>query len=675
MRKKGLALMCVAMMALSLAGCGNKAEPVSTTPAKTETEQTKAESGTEAQKETTAAETGAVDLSQKESPMLAEKVTAGELPPLEERLPEEGEAMVETMDSLGQYGGSIKFAVEKASWNTGKPIEQGLFRFKTDGTVEPNVAKGYDVNEDATEYTIYLRKGMKWSDGVPFTAEDCIFFYDHMCKPQTFGKSLWDCFKVANPENSEEVTEAVFEKVDDYTFKVKFQYSKPSFIENLAINAKWCWAPKHYHEQILSEFIGEEAAAKKATEMGFSDVAAMGKATGYYFWNEAGIPTLNPWVLSTEDGKNDVDGDYYEFVRNPYYWKVDSEGRQLPYIDKIEYTRIADPSQVLLKTLEGSVTINSAADWADIATLQENAEKTGYHIVQWQNGQWADIRSQLQLNLTHNDEDYHTLFNNKDFRQALSIAVDRDEYATLLSDGWQEGCQASPTEGTMGYDPEWFKKWTEYDVAGAQKLLEGCGLVKGSDGFYDFANGKDFVLNISTQTEGNADESAELLMKYYSEAGIKCTYKPVSRELLDNMTTSNEFDAVLAPVAPAETFSIILRPDTLVPVRNYAPWYSQVGNWYASHGAEGVAPEGDLLELCNLYDQLKVETDSAKQQEIAQSMLDLHKENTWILGYMAAPTTLMTVDNNLKNFPEESVFCDEFRGIGIAHIECCYFAE
>ncbi|MDO4324832.1 MAG: ABC transporter substrate-binding protein [bacterium] len=675
MRKRGLALACAAVMAMSLVGCGGGGSTATTAASATTAAQTEAGSTAAAETTTAAAENTAVDTSQKEAPMLAEQVAAGTLPALEERIPTDGDAMVEEMESLGQYGGSIQFAFQKAGWSTGKPIEQGLFRFKEDGTVEPNVAKGYDVNEDATEYTIYLRKGMKWSDGVPFTAEDCVFFYDHMCKPATFGKSLWDCFKVANPENPDEVTEAEFEKVDDTTFKVKFQYSKPSFIENLAINAKWCFAPKHYHEQILAEFIGEEAAKQKATEMGFSDAAAMGKETGYYFWNVSGIPTLNPWVLSTESGKNDVDGDYYEYVRNPYYWKVDSEGRQLPYIDKLEITRISDASQTLLKTLEGSVTINDGANWADIATLQENAEKGGYHLIQWSNGQWADIRSQVHLNLTDKDEDYRALFNNIDFRQALSIAVDRKEYASLLSDGWQDGAQAAPAEGTMGYDAEWAAKWTEYDPAAAQTLIEGCGMVKGSDGYWDFANGKDFVLNLSTNTESGSDESAELLMKYYDAIGIKCTYKPVSRELMDNMTTSNDFDAVIGPVVPAETISIILRPDTLVPVRNYAAWYSQVGNWYASRGAEGVAPEGGLLELCNLYDQLKVEVDSDKQMEIAQQMLDLHKENTWVLGYMAAPTTLIAVKDNFKNFPETSVYCDEFRGLGIAHIECCYFAD
>ena len=138
-------------------------------------------------------------------------------------------------------------------------ITKRLFRFKTDGTVEPNVAKGYDVNDDATVYTIYLREGMKWSDGEPFTADDVIFFYYEMCVEETFGKSLWDCFKVTDPDGNDSI--AKFEKVDDYTFTVTFEYSKPTFLENLLMER--CFAPAHWYKEIPPKFIGEEAAMQR----------------------------------------------------------------------------------------------------------------------------------------------------------------------------------------------------------------------------------------------------------------------------------------------------------------------------------------------------------------------------------------------------------------------------
>ncbi len=408
--------------------------------------------------------------------------------------------------------------------------------------------------------------------------------------------------------------------------------------------------------------------------MGFSDVKALGKNTGYYFWNVSGIPTLNPYVLSTEEGKNDTNGDYYEFVRNPYYFKTDQAGNQLPYVDKIEYTKIAEASQELLKLLAGDLSFSFPA-WKDIETVSENAESVGYTINQWPNSLWADTPSQLQLNQTVEDDTLRGLFQDVRFRHALSIAVDREEYSMLLSNGWNSATQVSPPKGTQGYSEEWASKWTEYDPEGAEKLLTEIGLVKGSDGYYDFADGNDLVLNITSFTTSGADDTYVVLKKYFDEIGIETTYQPVEIDLLNNRLTTNDFDAVLGPVAPFETVSIALRPDTLVPVRNYAAWYSQVGNWYASRGEEGYEPEGDLLKLCELYDELKAAKTPAERDSIALEMLKLHEDNMWTIGYMGASTTLIAVDSNIHNFKETSVFCDEFRGIGIAHIDTCFFAQ
>ena len=317
-----------------------------------------------------------------QAPMLAELVKAKRLPVLEDRLPIAEDIMIETAESIGTYGSAVQFALMQAGEETGQLIEEGLFRFAADGTIEPNVAKGYEVNEDFTEYTIYLRKGMRWSDGVLFQAEDCVFFYESMCRKKTFGEELWSCFLAKNPQTGK-TSPAVFREVDEYTFQVVFDYPAPDFLENLTKQGSWCFAPKHYHVNVLPEFMGEKAALAKAKAMGYADIAEMGKYTGRYFWNIAEVPTLNPYILSKEEGKNDVTGNYYEFVRNPYYWKTDAEGKQLPYMDTLAYTRISDEKQRLLLTVNGSLTI-STIDAAERTTVEESAAEAGYVVYEWQ---------------------------------------------------------------------------------------------------------------------------------------------------------------------------------------------------------------------------------------------------------------------------------------------------
>lgn len=657
MKKRFAVLLCLLVFALIFTGCGQSGGNQATTTAATETT-------------TAVAEPGVVEGDElAEAPMLADKVSSGDLPVVVDRMPVAEDIMVEPVASIGTYGGSLNRTMSSAgskSWGTGKIIEEGLFRFKEDGTVEPNVAKGYEVNEDATLYTIYLREGMKWSDGEDFNTDDVVFFYNHMCLNETFGKALWDCFK------AEDGSVAKIEKVDDYTFTVAFEVPRGNFIENVAINAKWLYAPEHYHREILAEFIGAEEAEKLAIERGFADAATMGQYTGYYFWNVPGLPTLNPYILSEEAGKGDVTGSYFEFVRNPYYWKTDSEGNQLPYMDKVAYTLVSsEGDQELLNLLDGTSDIMTVG-MADIATVQDSGT---ININAWVSAAWSDMASQLQLNQTVDDMQKRELFQNKDFRQALSIAVDRTEVAALLTEGWVNGAQAAPQEGMQGYDPSWTSKWTDHDVAQAKSLLEGIGLVMGSDGFYDFADGTDLTINITGFTSSGANESYAVLETYFKAAGIKTTFRDYERATLDNDLLSNNYECILGPVSPASTVNIILRPDTLVPVRNFAAWYGQVGEWYSSNGASGVEPTGDLLELCNLYDQLKSAADLGQQYEIAQKMLALHKENTWIIGYVGTAPTYHAVNMRIHNFPELSIWCDEFRDLGIAHIQTWYIAE
>ena len=607
----------------------------------------------------------------KEAEMLASQVAAGTLAKLEDRLPVAKDRMVAEMDEIGAYGEAITFSFrgKDDQWTTGKITEEGLFRFTSEGLLEPNVAKGFSVNENSTEFIIYLREGMKWSDGVPFTSDDVLFFFDHMLKPKTFGKSLWDCFYSTDPVTKVR-TVAVMEKVDDYSFKVTFADPSPSFLENLAINGKWCFAPKHFYEKILPEFIGDDTAAAKAKELGYKDVKAMGKETGYYYWNVLGRPTLRPWVVS-----NSVDSDLHVWKRNPYYWKTDSEGKQLPYVDELRFVRISDPSQTTLKAMAGETDIAFGLDWGNIVALKQNEERSNYTLITWPTTKWAHTAASLQLNQTAEDVKVRSLFQSKDFRQALSIAADREEMATLVADGFSTPAQSAPAKGAMGYDAEWVGKWTEYNPEKAKQLLEGLGLVMGSDGYYNFADGSDFILEILTYNDTSATaRAAELLTeKYFKNIGIKATFGVRDRSLIDDMLISNKIQAIISPVAPAETFNIALRPDTLVPVRNYAAWYGTYGNWYATNGKEGLEPTGDIRKLIDLYREMLSATNKKAIDKIALEMLELHKENIWEIGYLSDVPLLLSVNNDLANFSKNEVYCDEFRGLGVAHIYTCYF--
>ena len=597
-----------------------------------------------------------------EAPFLTE---AGVYGNVADRLPVAADVMVEDASylTIGTYGGELRRSAGGGNWDAGKPIEEGLFRFNVSGAVEPNVAKGYTVNDDATVYTIYLREGMKWSDGEPFTAEDCVWFYNAVCLNKVDGKGVRNCHKDA------EGNPAVVEKVDDTTFTVTFGTPKYDFIEALTVDLKWHFAPKHIFEEMVQAVIDgkdEEALAAGKAICGteFSDVGKMGKEMLYYFWNYPGIPTLNPYVLSTEEGKNSVKGEYYEFVRNPYYWKVDTAGQQLPYIDKIIYTTVSNVDQQLMLLLDGTVDYQTVA-MESIPTILES--ETAINIYEWSGGDWGDVGTQLHFNLNVADEHLNALFNNIDFRHAMSICVDRKEFAGLYSDGWLEGGQAAPQKGNQGYSEEWASKWTEYDVDEAKKLFESAGLVMGSDGFYDFADGTDFVLNIVSVADNGAAETYKILEPYFRAAGIKCTFKDSDRSNIDNDLMANAIEAMLFPVTGIGDISIALKPNSMV------PGYATNVAWYGT--MDETTATGDLLKLIELKKELYVTVDPDKREEIALQMLKLHEENMWTLAYVEASSTYHAVNARIKNFLEQGVWSDIYRDMGIAHVQCWYIGE
>lgn len=605
-----------------------------------------------------------------ESPYITSLGSYGKV---EDRLPVKDDIMVESVDAagnplaIGTFGGELKRSAGGGNWDAGKPIEEGLFRFNTQAEVEPNVAKSYDVNDDATVYTIHLREGMKWSDGEPFTAEDCVWFYNVVCMNKLDGKGIRNCHKDANGDP------AVVEKVDDTTFTVTFGTPKYDFVEALTVDLKWHYAPKHILGDICQMILdGKEAdaiaAGKKLTGVEFSDTGSLGKETLYYFWNYSGIPTLNPFVLSTEANKNNVKGEYYEFVRNPYYWKTDAVGQQLPYIDKIIYTTVQNVDQTLMLLLDGTVDYQTiAVQDAPTVLDAENTSGTKINLYEWSGVEWGSAAHQLHLNLGIADANKNALFNNADFRQAMSICVDRVALASALTDGWQDAGQAAPQEGTLGYSEAWAKKWTEYDVAKAKTLFESAGLVMGSDGFYDFADGSNFELTIVAVADMGAAETFSLLDTYYRAAGIKCNFRDYDRSYIDNELMAGSLECMLYPVTPIGDISIALKPNSMI------PGYATNVAWYGAMKEDTAT--GDLLELINLKKELDQTASADARNAIIAKMLKLHEENQWTIGYVAATPTIHAVNARIQNFPDGLVWSDIYRDMGVAHCQCWFIQE
>lgn len=685
MKKRLIALLLAGTMAVSLAACGSDDDSGSSTPtgsAESVQQPSTPESVSGSTPESTPEDsTPPADASAySEAPMLADLVQAGSLPKVEDRLPAADDVFVDRTDAaggtleIGTYGGVINLAGAGGSWGLSRPVLEGIIRYNTDGSYYPNVIKSYEHNDDYTVWTFNLREGMKWSDGDDFNADDITFWY-YMCHLTNYDtKKNWASLK--ETVNGEDAW-ATLEKVNDYT--VTWTFVNPKFPADFIENGdfKWCWAPSHYLLDMIPDSIyvenpywektglDDEAVLLNAKAKGIdaATVNDLGKAVAYYWWNEDGIPCLNSYVLTTKEGNNSRDAQLCILERNPYFWKVDAQGQQLPYCDEIHFNATSEDGQDQLMFRSGELDILEVA-MQDISSLLsdlgDQAQLRSLASTNW--GSYL-----ITFNYTCKEENYAKLFADSRFRQAISICVDREQFSGLLTEGFLEPSQCAPQEGNFGYDAEWAKKWTEYDVDGAKKLLEECGLVMGSDGFYDFADGTDFVLTIFTYTDSGADAAYPVLEQYYNAAGIKCATKDIEVSAFDQEIDNNDWYAVLGPHTAIGGLSLKSRVQPFVPIAQSAEWYGEYGTYYATGGAQGVKPEGDMARLVEFYEKWNATPDAEERDRYNLHIYEIHKENLWTIAYLEAAGTYSLVSSKIHNYPELLVSDDLYQYQNIVH--------
>jgi peptide/nickel transport system substrate-binding protein len=647
LKKQKILLVLLVIIAVIASGCTNNSAKPDVVEKPKETTVVK---------ETPVANT---ETASKEAPMLAALVSAGTLPALADRMPVQTDIMVEpVVDEIGQYGGDWKMAWTGPGdkWAVGQPTEEALFRFNKDGSkVEPNVAKSYKVNADSTEFTIQLREGMKWSDGVPFTADDVIFYWEHMLSKETFGKKIYDAYYSIDPVTGDKALAEV-KKVDDLTFTVTHKYPSVQFLERVAIDNKWFFAPAHFHKTILPEFIGDEKALEIAKQWGFEDTVAFLKETGYYFWIYPQIPTLRAWVA-----KNAADSEQFVMERNPYYWKTDFEGNQLPYMDRIVSTKIQDPSQKVLGTLAGDFNLGTF-DARDFTVLKENEKKGDFRVIQWISTQWSSAG--IQLNQTIEDTNLRNLFQDIRFREAISVGVDRVEITEIVTNGIADPAQAAVPKGLVGYQEGWSDQWAKFDPDRANALLDEIGLTKrDKNNFRLFPDGSDVTITVIESSEDSA-KFLELLKKYYEDLGIKTNIKVVDQGTFQELKYSNQVPATTENIAAV---NVSFRPDALVPLRVLTPWFGQYGLYTSSGGKEGVKPEGDVALILEYWDKVKAAQNADEITQWGNEIIKLHMKNQWVIGYAGATPTLVVASNKIRNVPQFAVWADEFRSLGHGH--------
>jgi len=592
-----------------------------------------------------------------EAPMLAAKVAAGELPPLQERLPINplvvGPGLMATKEELpdwqpGQYGGTMRMAHHGA-------FQPNLFVMAMEAPLEStgisavdlyaNVLESYEVSDDNTTFTFYLRKGLKWSDGVPVTIDDVKFVWEDLYLYEEYGNSARPPGFFRSPSGED----AEFSVLDDWSFQLKFEEPYGQFLFMMARPNGWIsysdslLKPKHYLEQYHPKYAGEEAIAAMLEEEGLDEDqwTQFFNSQDCTRWEYGrgveclGFPQLYAWIpLEFSETAIVVE-------RNPYYFKIDTEGKQLPYIDKIISVRVDDVEMEQLKVLAGEVDFHGTVDMAKLPLFLENASTYDYKIVTTCGTH--NLQATLFLHPCYDGEVVGPVLKDLRFRQAVNYAINRDEIAESVYLGF-----VTPITLVPG----------EFNQDKANALLDEIGMDQlDGEGFRLSPEGEKFTLVLETPGS-RADQvlAWELYVAQLGDVGIRVEAQREDRALYDQRTQGNEMQASVWYNTQAQWVDgrSDWAPNSLccsVWINNYN-WYQLDESEREGEEAPGVAPPDWAYRMIEIKDLRKAfvpgsPEDTALYEEARQILHD----QLIILPPSEQYTAPFLIRNTLKNVP------------------------
>ncbi len=605
----------------------------------------------------------------KEAPMLADLVKAGKLPEVAKRLPDPSDLMViKPLNEIGKYGGNWRRAFTgPADHENGNRINSAdkILHFDyTGNTIVPALAKDWKVSDDGKTITISLRKGAKWSDGTPLTANDFMFWYEDVYLNKQLVPTPFFEFQINGKPG-------VMKKVDDFTVAFEFPEPYPYFVYILAGSTSMgagfatrggfqtnggAYCPGHYLKQFLPKYSSEEAITAKAKAAGFDSWVAYFK--NRYSWAlNPEVPTLTPWHTVSP-----INTPTWGMERNPYFWAVDTEGNQLPYIDKLTMTLAENTEVANLRAIAGEYDCQERhMGLAKLPVFLENQQKGNYkvHLDPAFNG--SDVALHMG-NAYTGDPEIAKLIRNKDFRHALSMGIDRDQLNEAFWLGVGTPGSTAPAPNTL-YSPgaEWNKKWCTLDLKQANDILDKLGLdKKDGEGYRLRADGKT-RLRLEMITVGGQfvpyTAVGEMIKQQWKKIGVDVDIKETERNLAFGKTAKNEHQIITWANDGSEMLFLFARHalpvDTAESHMGMA--YAQ---WYASNGTQGTKP--DDPEMLRAFDLFRSAFGMKEEDQIktAKEIWKIIVEQQWSIGTVGQSPAFMgvrIVKNNMGNVPDRQV--------------------
>ncbi|MBI3375800.1 MAG: ABC transporter substrate-binding protein [Betaproteobacteria bacterium] len=584
-----------------------------------------------------------------ETPIFRDDVAAGKLPPVNKRLPAtprvmrlEGPGL-----SLGKPGGTLNMLIGR-SRDVRMLVVYGYARlvgYDRNLALVPDILEGIDVREGRV-FTMKLRKGHRWSDGNPFTTEDFRYYWEDVANNAELSPAGPPRDLIVDGEP------AKFELLDETTVRYSWSKPNPDFLPRIAgASPMFIYRPAHYLKRFHKKYSAKVAEAEKDGSAKRRWSAVHNKQDNMYQFDNPRLPTLQPWVNTTA-----APADRFVAVRNPYFHRVDLQGHQLPYIDRVVMS-VAEGKLIPAKAGAGDSDLQARdIQFNNYTFLKQGEKRNNYQTLLWRAGTGAHFA--LFPNLNANDPVWRKLMRDVRFRRALSLAIDRPLVNQVLYFGLAIESNNTVLRESPLFREHYQTLWAKYDRKAAARLLDEIGLKRGLDGIRHLPDGRQ--LEIIVETAGESSEQAdvlELIRETWREVGISLFTKPSQREVFRNRIFSGE---TLMSVWSGMENGIAtpdMSPDSLAPTSQQQLQWPKFGQYYETSGRSGDAPDiPEAVALGKLNQAWRDSTSGEEREKIWHRMLDINAAQQFVIGVVSGVPQPVVRRNTLMNVPEKAVY-------------------
>jgi len=604
-----------------------------------------------------------------EPPSLAADVASGKLPPLAQRLP----ATPRVVDisrpgwATGRYGGELRMLMAKDR-DIRMMVVYGYARligYDEKLQLVPDILQSLD-NVDNRIFTLHLRRGHKWSDGQPFTAEDFRYYWEDVATNKDLSPfGLPRALLVDNRGPK-------FEVVDATTVRYTWDEPNPQFLSALAgPSPLFIYRPAHYLKQFHARYVGLEKANARAVAAGSRNWAGYYQKVDEQFRNDnPDLPTLEPWINTTP-----LPTTRFVLVRNPYFHRVDRMGRQLPYIDRV-IVGITDDKLIPARTGAGNVDLQTRYLRFDDYTFLKQAEtRNHYRVYLWEKALGSQVA--LYPNLNVEDPAWRTLMRDVRFRRALSLGIDRHEINEVVYFGLGQESANTVLPRSPLFRPQFRTAWAAFDPKQANALLDAIGLTKRDEnGIRRLPDGRPMELIIDTAGESTEETDVlELIRDTWRQLGIAMFARPSQREVFRKRVFSGKsmmsvFYGLSNGVPTPE-----MSPAELAPTTQEQLEWPMWGQYYEQNRKGGEKPTApDVEELVRLYQEWRKATSDDERERVWLKMLTIHADQVYTIGTVTHALQPVVVSDDLRNVPSDGIYSwDPGAYFGMYNVDAFWF--